>query len=572
MISSERYFIWGFSVENNQKVNVNSLILIREELVATIEQAANHLEAFLSDTSNSKSLESCVDLLRQIRGSLALIQLYGAQDLAAEILQGISDIAADDKIKSDDKLSELSRSFFILSHYFEYALQRQRGMPVLLIPYINSIRVSFHKPLLQESHYSQIDTSYSHHNDAATEGDLEDLVRRLRHMYQVGLLGLLRQTGVAPSLKLMQRSLSRLCKAINGDNTLFWVAHAAMIAFEEDQFELTLTRKRALSSLDRQFKQLTQSTSVNDDLLKEFLYWLSISRSEDRNIKEVKSAFALEDSSYSEADLQREQHSLTGPTANTVSSVVSTIQDELRDVKEIMENASMGDHSSLQKYGEMITKMTNIKDILDVVGLKSASQTMKQQLDKLKELQEKSETADSVELLEIADAFLYIESTLKGLNKLDFSSDRIVEINKITRREMIIASNLAEAKKVVLDEVEAGLAMVKRALSAFNDSEYDRAHIRNVPPTLNSIRGGMLVLEKPRAAAIVASSCLFIEGSLLPATQPAALEQMLDTFADALIGLEYYLDCVKIDNNVDDEILAIAEESLAALGYGVSHS
>ena len=52
--------------------------------------------------------------------------------------------------------------------------------------------------------------------------------------------------------------------------------------------------------------------------------------------------------------------------------------------------------------------------------------------------------------------------------------------------------------------------------------------------------------------------------------EAAALEHMLETFADALICLEYYLDCLKVDSKVSPDTLAVAEESLAALGYSVN--
>jgi hypothetical protein len=51
--------------------------------------------------------------------------------------------------------------------------------------------------------------------------------------------------------------------------------------------------------------------------------------------------------------------------------------------------------------------------------------------------------------------------------------------------------------------------------------------------------------------------------------QPAALQQLLETFADAVIGLEYYLDAIKSDKNASDAVLEIAEESLQALGFRV---
>jgi len=112
---------------------------------------------------------------------------------------------------------------------------------------------------------------------------------------------------------------------------------------------------------------------------------------------------------------------------------------------------------------------------------------------------------------------------------------------------------------------------LKQAITAFTDSEYDKAHIKDFSEKLQEIRGGMTVLALPRAAAIVAACHEFIENALMSTDEIAALEHMLETFADALICLEYYLDCMKADKNVSPDNLAIAEESLAALGYPVKN-
>ena len=89
---------------------------------------------------------------------------------------------------------------------------------------------------------------------------------------------------------------------------------------------------------------------------------------------------------------------------------------------------------------------------------------------------------------------------------------------------------------------------------------------------MNTVRGGMIVLELPRAAEIMVSSIQFVQDCLLSNPPPAALEHMLETFADTIICLEYYLDCMKTDKNISADTLIIAEESLAALGYGVNYS
>ena len=585
------------SLDNKDKINLTSLNVVREELVITIEQAATQLEGFVTDRANDKLLQECTHSLQQIRGSLDLIELHGARELAGELLDTARLISQADASLEDEQLSALTKGFFVLSCYFEYALQREQGMPALLVPYINDIRIAKRQPILWESCFASSDVSFrlpqespeaqekspeaqKGSSEAIPEGDsLQGMIRRFRHMYQIGLLGVIKEVRVSPSFKLMKRSIDKILKYAKGSNseTFWWLLSHTLEAFSRQDMALTMERKRLFSHLDRELKKLEKNcepalnANVNPDYLKELAYYVVLADIDEPDFVKIKAVFGFSGLGYNERRRLAEAKALTGPSANTVSSVAETLKIELRAVKESIEFASESrDASTIDSYDEIIVSATKIRDILDVVGLKSAAQTMRQQVDTIKSWQNVGEQADPSDLLDVADAFIYVESVLDSIEKRNFSDEKLIEINGLSRKQMIINSNLADAQLVVLEEAEAGLIMVKRALNSYADSSYDRVHIKNVTKTMNSVRGGMIVLELPRAAAVVASCIQFIEGSLLATNQPAALEHMLETFADALICLEYYLDCLKVDKTTSPDTLIIAEESLAALGYGVT--
>ncbi len=575
----------GAALPHKHKINLTSLNVVREELVITIEQAATQLEGFVSDRENSKLLQACIQSLQQIRGSLDLIELHGACELAGELLETARKINESDVPLGDEKLSALTKGFFVLSCYFEYALQKEWGMPALMVPYINDIRISNREPIIWESHFADAITSFRLPQEGTSapvpEGDtIEAMARRFRHMYQVGLLGLIKEIRVQPSLQLMQRASDKIAKYAKGSpsETFWWLLHNALDAFSKEDIAITLTRKRLFSHLDKQFKKIEKEgvagfdTAVDTEILKEMAYYIALADIDQEPFSKIRVSFGYSNLGYNEKARLSEAKALTGPSASTVSSVAETLKAELRSAKEVIEFSAESDTSVIDSYDEFVISITKIRDILDVVGLKSAAQTMKQQLNRVQAWQESEEQADAAELMDVADAFLYVESVLDSIEKRNFSDEKLAEINQLSRNQMIVNSHLADAQLVVLEEAEAGLTMVKRSLNSFADSSYDRVHIKNVTKTMNSVRGGMVVLELPRAAAVVASSIQFIEGSLLSNNQPAALEHMLETFADALICLEYYLDCMKVDKYISPDTLVIAEESLSALGYGVSYS
>ena len=568
---------------HQEAINLNSLSLVREQLIVTIEQASVQLEGFIGDQANVNILQSCVDSLEQIRGTLDVVQLYGASELASEILDSANRIVSGDLSASEEGLSSLTRSFFVLSRYFEYVLQSQRAMPALLIPYINDIRAVYRKPLMPESYFFEVDINRLKavkESDTVIEDDRElvAVIGRLRHMYQVGLLGLFKQANVKPSLNLMLRAIARIAQLTEGykAGTFWWVAAAAISLFDEADLEATRERKRNFGQIDRQLKQLINDCKTQLDqpppaeLLRDLIYYTALSGVDNDTARAVQAVYNYQPLSYSEAKRQREQRALIGPNANTVSSLVSTLQEELRGVKDIVETASEKEAPTVENYQDITDRITKIKDILNAVGLETASLTMDQQLNNLKQWQQRDQTDGPAQLLEIADAILYVETTLNDLEKRSFGDEKSDVLDDSSRREIIVSSQLAEAQLVVFHEVEAGLSMIKRALNSFSDSDFNTDHIKEVPVTLESIRGGMILLDLPRVAAIISSCVQFVEQSLLTNNnQSAALGHMLNTFADALSGLEYYMECLKVDANADDDILVIAEDSLAALGHSV---
>lgn len=569
-------------VVQSDQVNLTSLNLVSDELVATIEQSAAKLEQFVSDTTNAELLSACVEGIEQISGTLRLIQLYGAELLADEILNVAKDISTEPGDTADETLSVLTSSFFILPRYLEYTQQTRRGMPVLLIPYINELRQLRKLPLVPECEFFNVDTGYSYKPKstptAIEADDLSALIRRLRHMFQVGLLNTLQGKQTRSALGIMQRALERL-EIISGDRAktkLWWVGSAAIEVLRTNNMELNKARKMLLTGLDRQIKGLLSKglqgfeEPAPDTLIKQLLFVLALSHKPSDKAKAVLNAFGVSPLDYSDQELRSEREALKGPNVNTVSSVAAVLTDELRAIKEILENASQANDKGLAEYDELAAHLAKVADILAVVGLVSASNTLKEEIVRIEGWVASGEPADGKELIDVADSLLYVESTVSGLENLNLSDEKLSQANSLARKEVIASSQLAEAENVVFIEAESGLSMVKRALNSFAESNYDHGHIRNVGATLGAIRGGMIMLKLDRAANIIAACVEFIEQTLLVNDQPVAIQQLLETFADAIIGLEYYLDAIKNDRSSDDSVLAIAEESLQALGHRVA--
>ncbi|ACE84172.1 hypothetical protein [Cellvibrio japonicus] len=568
-------------MSTTESVNLASLKMVHDELVATIEQSAVRLEQFAQDRNNGELLQNCIEGIKQIRGTLSLIQMRGVDLLADELLNHITDITLGDDPTTDPKLELLTASFFILPRYLEYCSQTSRGMAVLLIPYINELRQARKAPLLQESYYFNFTPGRISRKGlpepVALPEDYSQLVRRLRHMYQTGLLNVLKNVQAKASLGMMVRALERLESATLGSNlgNFWWLASTTLAAIIEKRMALTKTRRLLFSAIDREIKRFQfEGTAVlqreqDPQLLKELLYILALAHSTSEKSQSVLIGYGVPPLSYSEAELQRENEFLKGPSANTIASMVNVLRDELHSTKNILERAAQGGAELLNESPELLETLKKIADILKVVGLVVPSNSLRQEIDKIAHWQATHSAIAPEEMLQVADTLLYVESTIAGLGNANLSDEKVAQINALSRDAAMSNNQIAEAEKIVIDEAEAGLVLVKRALTAFSESNYDKGHISNIVGTLDAVRGGMFVLGLPRAAKVLAGCMRFVDEDLLQGEQHPAVQHMLETFADAIISLEYYLDSLKLDKNADTSVLQIAEESLQALGYQV---
>jgi hypothetical protein len=122
----------------------------------------------------------------------------------------------------------------------------------------------------------------------------------------------------------------------------------------------------------------------------------------------------------------------------------------------------------------------------------------------------------------------------------------------------------------VIDEALGGLALAKRSITAYLESNGEKLNLANVPFSLQAVRGGLWFLDQPRAALLVGACAEYIDKQMLEsATMPS--EQMLETLADALTSLEYYLEGgAVLRPETSPSVLDLAAESVRALGMPVA--
>ncbi len=553
-----------------------SLGLVRDELFATMEEAEQSLEHFIIDRNNGGLLQQAVENLKQVRGTLNLIELTGAELLAQEILQLATDIPVGAGEDRDVQLAALSNALYVLRRYLESVDASRQEIPELLLPAINALRQACTQPPLPESFFFSVRLD---HARPATEvsprpgGAPAAEARRLRQMYQVGLLGFIREENLPASLKLMGRALSRLDHLFieTPASRLCWIGSAALESQLDGQLLPRKSRKQLFSRLDRELKQVLGNPAYEAprSLLKELLYVVALADSKGPLASQVRQIFSLSPLPFTDHLLEDESQRLAGPGQAVMRSLSSAIREELASLKDLLDLIERGT-AQAEAYSNLHNLLGKLAKTLGMVGLSSAASTLQAQLGDVSGWS-LERTPDPEVIQRLADAVLYVESMVASLERGDRRENKPQVARPGMEAEAFVNHQLTEACIVVIDEATAGLALAKRAITAYLESNGEKLHLANVPFSLQAVRGGLRFLEQERAAELIGACADFIQKHMLESNQMPP-EQLLETLADALTSLEYYLEGGAVLRRDDSRlsVLDLASESVRALGMPVA--
>src|SRR5690606_13537394 len=101
---------------------------------------------------------------------------------------------------------------------------------------------------------------------------------------------------------------------------------------------------------------------------------------------------------------------------------------------------------------------------------------------------------------------------------------------------------------------------------AFIETNWDHARLESVPRLLEEVAGALRILELPQPADYLEGVRRYIVTELIGRRRVPSGRQ-LDTLADAMASLEYYLEALRDRRPNRNEILEIARSSLEALSY-----
>ncbi len=188
---------------------------VKGEIAETLKQAHQAIETLLDDPQALYALSDCLAYIHQVHGSLQMVEFYGAALLAEEMEQLTRALQHNRVSHRDEALHLLMQALGQLPIYLDRVQGARRDLPLVVLPLINDLRSARGETLLSEtSLFSPQLVELPPLDDAALAllepADLANVLRKLRQMLQMALVGLLREQDDHTHFDYLAKVFSRL--------------------------------------------------------------------------------------------------------------------------------------------------------------------------------------------------------------------------------------------------------------------------------------------------------------------------------------------------------------------------
>ncbi|WP_401743130.1 Hpt domain-containing protein [Stenotrophomonas geniculata] len=268
-------------------------------------------------------------------------------------------------------------------------------------------------------------------------------------------------------------------------------------------------------------------------------------------------AFAPDSVTATEAELDHARGSLSGRNRELLDTVGSAVKEELLRIKDALD-LHLRTGGAPEQLQTQANELGAVADTLGMMGLGVARGVVVQQRDALRGVVEGRQQIDENLLLDIAGALLYVDASLDDqVAHLGAGGSGADDPSAVENRRTV---------EVLAHEAIANFAAAREHFVAFIETSWNHAELQDVPRLLGDVSGALRMLDLGTAADYLRGVQQYIEAELI-GRQRVPSGRQLDTLADAMASLEYYLEALRDRRPGREDILDITRSSLEALRY-----
>ena len=553
----------------------SALRWIRGELDQTLRQARTSLEDFVE--GQQEALQACVDNLHHVHGALEMVQVYGGAMLADEMEQ-LAVALSHGQVKREDAAAEaLMLGVVQLPAYLEKIETGAADVPLALLPLMNDLRAAREAPLVSETSLfaPKLDAVIAADTVRPGSGnrELPQLIRQHRSHFHRALLNWIRGHEVSTSVTQIRDLLDVLNSAAGTGRLrrLLDAGEALATALLDDDEAPALAVRPLFGKLDRVFKQVIDQgeeaamLEFPVDLLKNLLYYIARSNSQDPAVVAVKRSADLVNSFPDQPQDGLAAGSLGGPDREMFAAVGEALAQDLRSVKDQLDLFMRSDRSQLARLTDLAQPVQRIADTLGMVGRGDLRTRLKRRCDELRSAGESGTPPPDDRLMSLASDLLLVESSLTSLAKGGQSTPEVDPATDRTAAQSVSEGEMQQHLRAAVDEALVELAKTKDAILEYLEKPDQTALLNDVSTRLHMVTGVLRMLDMAEAGRLLGELEPYIAG-LASGKEAVPDAAGRDAIADLVISTELYMQSAVEPGTDRQRLLAFADAALRKLG------
>ncbi len=519
---------------------------IKSDLLETLNEARIALDDYAEQGEDETRLRACLTSLHQVHGTLLMLELEGVTLLADHLEQTAQAMLAGSVSDTVAASQILMQGILELPGHLE-ELQRGGGDGTTpFIPLVNEMRVHLGtEPLPNVAGTSLSEGASESTIDLFRRFDGQEKVVRMRSAYQNVLLSILKgedRRQAVETLAKIAGGLQRLTQGCALERQ--WQAFGEFIASLAKQTgALEPEAVKLLRRVDLEIRTLASEGEealrkpANLELMQQLLEAADARDHETEAVESLRAA----------VDRDANQNTLAISGRQAMATAAIALREELAVVKDQLDLLARSSSVDLEALRQLAAPLKQIGSTLSLLGFESSREIIANQTNAIENVVTLGD-ADPSNIQSIASALVQIDENLGSV-----SSERS-EVEQIT----------SDAQLQVLREARRGLENVKTAVVDFVTAHWDVRHLSSVNDLFDEICGALEIIPLKRVITSLRDCQAYVTDKLMQGHQPEWQE--LDLYADAISGVDYYLERLAEDQvGGSEDILQLAERSLVEL-------
>ena len=527
--------------------NYNALTWLQDELQKSLAAALQSVQTYIEDPQQPEALSRCVEHLYQVNGTLEMLNLDGAQMLAAEMQSIAGHMRSFPEDKQNSALETLTRSLILLPTYLQKLNEKFPDNALCLLHSINELRLLREKPAIAETDVFSPDLSLTlpdniAPNPAQTAPPLDLERHKVAHVFQHLLLTWMREQD-DKSLRKMRGILRHLrLQCLQQKTTLFWwVAEALLEGLVHRGLRDDASAKQLIGKMASPIRLVCEGDENSllagypETLLKQLLLLVARSSSYGPLVTGVKQHFGL--TFYDQAS------QLIGHSDSALQEAQNALLEQLEELKERISQFDTAEDQADEAVNDISLQLLSMADTLSLLQHQPQSDCLHNQHTALQKCLATDKSYHN-QLTSLADDLLKIEARLRQTD----ASDAI-------HRQL---------QKTVLTECLNELASIKELLilqSSQQSENADTVH-ENLSNSLRMLAGSLDILNINNAADLFTS----LADKVVDDASILSSEQSQQDLAEILTSAEIYLENMHRTGQADENILQTALLTLQNFG------